>query len=387
MGLHIYPRGNWLWIRGTLRAGDKVDVEPGRSTGLAVGQEGKAEEYRIQEEHRILTELLHGKDGLSGKTVADAIRNHCARPEPIARRDRLFLEEMTKEIGARPIADAVDAWKDFAATHCVGWKPSAVRRARAPLAAALNRWGRDHKVEVPMLPWIKAVRGERRVRWLPDAVRDRLLAAYGPRHRPIPLVMAYEGCRSCEALQIQWEHVEWDGLWERLSAHQKAALIVRRDLGLEALDFPDDCRPTIYVAQSKTLLARTVPMHPKVAAALLRIWIERGRPRTGPVFLNRLGKPFPDTRDEPEIDDDDALSHQQHANPLRAAHATACRRAGIADFTAHDWRHHWAVASLKAGMTVDRLKQLGGWSELASLQRYIETVADPGDHDAIRRIA
>jgi integrase len=386
MGLRIYPRGNRLWIRGTLRAGDKVHVEPGRSTRFAVGQEGLAEAYRIEEEHRILTELLHGRTGLSG-TIADAIRNHGARPEPIARRDRLFLEEMTKEIGARLIADAVAAWKDFVAKRCVGWKPSAVRRARAPLAAALNRWGHDNGVRVPRLPWIKATRGERRVRWLPDVERDRLLGAYGPRHRPIPLVMAYGGTRSCEALQVQFEHLEWDGLWDRLSAHEKARILEPRDLGLWAPAIPDDCRPTIYVAQSKTLLGRTVPMHPKVAAALLRIWIARGRPRTGAVFLNGLGKPFPDTRDEPEIGDDDRLSHQQHANPLRAAHATACRRAAIADFTAHDWRHHWAVAALKAGMTVDRLKSLGGWQDLASLRRYIETVADRGDHDAIRRLA
>ena len=38
------------------------------------------------------------------------------------------------------------------------------------------------------------------------------------------------------------------------------------------------------------------PMHPKVELALRDLWEKRGRPKSGHVFLNRLGKPYADTR-------------------------------------------------------------------------------------------
>jgi integrase len=76
--------------------------------------------------------------------------------------------------------------------------------------------------------------------------------------------------------------------------------------------------------------------------------------------LNRLGKPYTDTR-KLEI---------QGGNPLAKVHATACKRAKIEDFTVHDWRHHWASRCVMAGIDLVTIMRMGGWKSLRMLQRY-----------------
>jgi integrase len=58
---------------------------------------------------------------------------------------------------------------------------------------------------------------------------------------------------------------------------------------------------------------------------------------TGPItcFCRLVARPYSDTRDY----------RLPSGNPLRKAHATPCRRAGIRDFKVHDWRHHWAAGA------------------------------------------
>jgi integrase len=83
-------------------------------------------------------------------------------------------------------------------------------------------------------------------------------------------------------------------------------------------------------------------------------------PTEGHVFLNRVGKPYSDTRDAPV----------QGGNPLKNAHDSACRRAGISNFTVHDWRHHWASHCVMAGVDLITIMRLGGWKSLRMVQRY-----------------
>ena len=52
-------------------------------------------------------------------------------------------------------------------------------------------------------------------------------------------------------------------------------------------------------------------------------------PDVEPRFSISSRRPYADTRDY----------KLPGGNPLRRAHATACRRAGIVNFTVHDWRH------------------------------------------------
>src|SRR3546814_21051349 len=92
-------------------------------------------------------------------------------------------------------------------------------------------------------------------------------------------------------------------------------------------------------------------MHPRVMDVLRPIWEKRGQPTKGHVFLNRLGKPYSDTR----------KAKIPGGNPIKNQHATACKRAGIEDFTVHDWRHHWASHCVMAGIDLITIMNMGGW--------------------------
>lgn len=58
-----------------------------------------------------------------------------------------------------------------------------------------------------------------------------------------------------------------------------------------------------------------------------------------------------------------------HDVTTRAWHA-ACARAGVTDFTFHDWRHTWASWHVQRGTPLDVLKELGGWATLEMVQKY-----------------
>ncbi|WP_243847962.1 tyrosine-type recombinase/integrase [Sphingomonas oligoaromativorans] len=60
----------------------------------------------------------------------------------------------------------------------------------------------------------------------------------------------------------------------------------------------------------------------------------------------------------------------QGGNPLKNAHVNACDRAGVANFTVHDWRHHWASHCVMAGIDLLTIMRLGGWKSLRMVQRY-----------------
>ncbi len=107
--------------------------------------------------------------------------------------------------------------------------------------------------------------------------------------------------------------------------------------------------------------ARTIPMHSRVHAALVGLWQSRGRPGEGHVFLNRLGRPYSDTRQY----------RLPGGNPLRKAHETASRRAGIQDFRIHDWRHHWVSWCVMEGIDLETIKRMGGWKSLRMLERHV----------------
>lgn len=58
-----------------------------------------------------------------------------------------------------------------------------------------------------------------------------------------------------------------------------------------------------------------------------------------------------------------------HDVTTRAWHA-ACARAGIEDFTFHDWRHTWASWHVQRGTPLPVLKELGGWATIEMVMKY-----------------
>jgi integrase len=148
------------------------------------------------------------------------------------------------------------------------------------------------------------------------------------------VVLCETGLRTQEALRLDWRCVDWE----------------RNVVSVEHTGRPDGPR-------TKTGKSRRVGMRPVVRNTLVAIWEGRGRPETGPVFLNRWAKPYADTR-------------ETGGNPMAKAHRTACRKAGVEGFRIHDWRHHFAVWFLKRGGNLRALCQIAGWSSIRMVQRY-----------------
>jgi integrase len=63
-------------------------------------------------------------------------------------------------------------------------------------------------------------------------------------------------------------------------------------------------------------------------------------------------------------------------SPIKKAHATACRRAGIVGFRVHDWRPHWACQCVMSGIDLEKLRLEGGWASLRMVERYATVSAD-----------
>ena len=221
--------------------------------------------------------------------------------------------------------------------------------ARDPLQAALNHGCAIHELPAPKLPGVKGSSGTDRAIFLPDDQRQRLLAAYNPHAAGPVLLLAYQGLRTQESLQLDWRWVDLD----------------RRTIHLAA-------------AETKAGRGRTVTMHPRVDALLFGLWHAADKPAIGRVFISSKGHPYADTRGRGE--------HQQGGNPLSRAHATACERVGVVGFRVHDWRHDWATRMVWAGTDLPTLMRIGGWSSLRMVQRYATTSADRMA-EAIRRLA
>ena len=329
--------GGPFHCRGTVRVGAETRIVKEHTTGL--DRRAAAAAYKTNLEKRIQTELLHGRDGrAAGLSFAEIGQAYIDREAGLAPGDVWRIGELNEILGDTALADIAGGWARFRRLRCGGLAPATTDRFRAILQAALNHSAGDMGYDAPRIGPIAF--DNARLRWLTIAHADRLVAAYALHVQPIARVFRYQGARTQEALQLQWPNV--------------------------------DCqRETIYFERTKNSQPRTVRMHARVAGDIREIWIARGRPDLGHVFLNRLGRPYADTRDY----------KYPGGNPLRSAHATAIARAGIRpnggeDFHVHDWRHHWASWCVMEGVDLVTIARMGGWKDLRMVQRYAAVSTD-----------
>ena len=199
---------------------------------------------------------------------------------------------------------------------------------RAIFQAALNYAAAEGQFDAPRIARIGRIHNKR-VRYLSRDQQERLLASYAPHVQPVAILLAFQGLRVGEALRLGWQDVHWAG-------------------------------EGLFVRESKSGKSRTVTMHQRVRKVLHRCWVQAGSPAEGRVFLNKYGKPYADPR----------RYKLPGGSPIRSAHATACRRAGIEDFHVHDWRHHWASQCVMSGIDLETIRQEGGWKSLRMVERY-----------------
>lgn len=343
--LTIRRRGKYFHVRGSIRVGRETRIVKEHSCGT--DRRGDANDYKAKLEADIRHEILHGAGGRTNTlTIADAFLRYKGRPGGLRSYDVWRLNQINEVVGDYTIARAAEAWTEFRRVRCGGIQPTTVQRFRSTFRAAINYLADAEGFDPPALP--KRAKGERidkkRIRFLVESAADRLVASYAEHVKPIAVTLRWQGLRIGEGLRVGWEHVNWKENW-------------------------------IFIAESKNGEARTVAMHKKVRVALHRLFVAQGSPSEGPVFLTQRGVPYHDPR----------LYRFPSGSPIKKAHGTACKRAGIDDFHVHDWRHHWACQCVMAGIDLETIRQEGGWKSLRMVERYA-TVSAAHRTQAMRKL-
>jgi integrase len=354
MPVHVTRRrkkgGPW-YARGTVKVGKARIIVSEYSTGCISRADADAQAAARDAEVR--ESILGGSAGCARRlTISDCIVAYDEyRPGGVPSYDAGRLADFNERIGHRSLADVEAAWNDWFEARGRHLAPATVKRCRAILSAALMCGARHHQVVAPKVPAVHAIAGEHaRVAFLTEREADRLVEAYNPFAQPVAIMLRYQGLRTQEALRVDWRAVNW----------------ARRTLFISG-------GTAIGSIQTKSRRPRMVPMHRRVRIALFLLWRRQGRPSIGPVFLSSRGRPYADTRGE-------------GGNPLAKAHATACRKAGLAGFRVHDWRHHWASHLVMAGVDLPTIMRLGGWSDHRMVLRYA-AVGTEHMAAAIQRVA
>ncbi len=318
---------NW-YIRGRVAIGEKVALVPEYCAGTRNKEDASL--LMATRERELREELLFGPRVVATRgTMANAFEAYLTKSKPPNSTDVVRIGVMNERIGAMALSDPRAAWHAFREAYLTKHAPAGQDRYRSLLQAAVNVY--NERYDLPPFR-LKAIPFDNhRIRFLSFADRDRLIASYSAHVQPIATMFAFQGPRTQEALQLVW--------------------------GAGGVDME---RGTIFFPRTKTGNPRTVELHPRVAALLQPLWLSKGKPGEGHVFISSRGKPYSDTRD----------LKVQGGNPLQTAHEYACRRAGITDFTVHDWRHHWASHCVMAGVDLITLMRLGGWRSLRMVQRY-----------------
>ncbi len=362
--LAIRQRGTYWHVRGVIKgAGKKKEHIAEHSSQCTTEGEARAYADGLEREIRARWDLnLPPPAPYVGKEIGRAIADFCTlhggkiSAGDLGRLTKLALGLSEKMLDQFSKAD----WERFCLDHLAGTAANTRARYQTTLRQVFRDAGQGAKFPDDIAHGAERVE---RVRWLQHETAERLIDAYGyvdpengrrsaksPHARGIARTLRYQGGRSSACRQIQ------------------------RPL------FDDKRGPngSIFIEKSKNGLERWVPLHPRVREAWEPLLCEPrptliidGRARD-PLFLTDKRRPYRDPRKKGD-----------GGNPFARAHNSACKRAGVDDFTPHDWRHHWATWNVKLGMDLRTLQTLGGWLDLNQVQRYAAVDAD----DAAEKIA
>ena len=218
-----------------------------------------------------------------------------------------------------------EAWNKFVSRKLKGCSNSHVNRIRSTLVAICN-----HASVSIIIPRKKEIHD--RVRFLTYKEQEALLAAYPDFIKAYFLVLCYQGFRRQETLNL-----------------------TRQGVNFESNTIQ------IYIKGGRLL---TVPMHSRVRSALL-LHIKQSNAQI--VFRNKAGEAY------------------VSGDSLKGLHTRACKKAGIINFTIHDWRHHWASRLMMSGADLKSLMKLGGWESEKMVFRYA-SVSNEHTRDTLEKL-
>jgi integrase len=304
-----------------------------------------AREYASKLESDIREHALNpNADRTKKTTFDDCLKNYLNKKRPSVRElsKIMILCDVFEGV---PVSDIKDKWNKFYELHRNN-AISTINRYLALLKSILNLSREDLNITPPEIK-PQPIKNTR-VFVLKDDIRELLLNSYGPHVKPIFTVMAYQGFRTQECLQILWEDI----------------------------DFHDE---RIIIRTSKNGETRSVPMHKKVKEILFDLWIKRGNPLNGHVWLTPRNKEYKDTRKISNGSSPIIRSHKRALEKLKKEHGIELK------MRVHDWRHDWASRMVMAGVDLITVQRLGGWKSLDMVKRYA-TLSNKHEQDAINKI-
>jgi integrase len=212
-----------------------------------------------------------------------------------------------------------------------------------PLGAILHH---AHKLSWCDPPHIVAPReNQGRTLFLLPAEVDRLVDGAALHLKPLLIFLVGTGARMSEAIELDWRDVDLPG----------ARAIFWR---------------------TKTGVRRLAQLSPRIVAALANL-----AHREGPVFRWQTAI---EARTGAAPNRPYADRGRRYGGQIKTGWAASLQRAGLSpEFTPHDCRHTWASWHYALHKDLIRLKQEGGWSSVALVERYAHLLP-VGYADAIR---
>ena len=177
----------------------------------------------------------------------------------------------------------------------------------------------------------------------PHATRRQALEGQSPfggaagHLKPLLLFLIGTGARMAEAIYLDWRDVDLIGT-----------------------------RAIFWADRTKAGKRRNAGLPPRVVTALANL-----THREGPVFLSDRRRPYADRR-------------STYGGQIKKGWYGALRRTGLdPELTPHDLRHTWASWHYALNRDLLALKQEGGWSSVALVERYAHLLP-AGQEAAIR---
>jgi integrase len=319
-------RGGALTIVGTVD-GESIRRRASSNSAATAREEAAIIETEIIRRH-------HLGERRAAHTFAEAVKSYVAA-EPRSPSTLARLHRILRALGDMPLSQV-----DQHAIGCVATailapsaSPATVRRGViVPIRAVLNHaaflgWCKPPRFKSPRQP-------EGRTKFLlPDEV-ERLIANSAPHLRPLLLFLVGTGARMSEALELEWRDVDLVGeraiFWRTKNGKRRNALLSAR------------------VSMSISTLSKT---------------------RENRVFLTATGSPY-------------AASERQYGGQIKTGWSGALKRSGLnPELTPHDLRHTWATWHYAVHKDLLALKEAGGWSSVALVERYAHLMPAGHEHE------